>query len=209
MNPNIEEQVSALADGELPADEARFLLRRLSSDAALRGRWMRVHTISACVRRQYVPLDAGFAHAVMAAIELEATPAARRRWLRPALGGLVAAGVAAFALVMVAPQAPQPGAPATVASVPSLATTSSVRTGDLRPALLAQPAASHVGTPLPEAGGYPATPIDAYLLRHSSATQSGARGGFVPYVYVVATPVMSASPAAAQPEAGSAAPNGQ
>jgi len=33
--------LSALLDGELPADELRFLLRRLDADAELARRWSR------------------------------------------------------------------------------------------------------------------------------------------------------------------------
>ena len=35
------EQLSAWTDGELPADQARFLQRRLDADPALRARWER------------------------------------------------------------------------------------------------------------------------------------------------------------------------
>ena len=38
----VGEQLSALLDGELSADEARFVQRRMASDPALRARWARM-----------------------------------------------------------------------------------------------------------------------------------------------------------------------
>ena len=48
------EQLSAWTDGELPADQARFLQRRLDADPALRARWERWQIASACLRGQPV-----------------------------------------------------------------------------------------------------------------------------------------------------------
>ena len=44
IDPQLLEQLSAWMDGELPADEARFLQRRLRNDVALRGE-MRAATV--------------------------------------------------------------------------------------------------------------------------------------------------------------------
>ena len=38
IDPKLLEQLSAWMDGELPADEARFLQRRLRNDVALRDK---------------------------------------------------------------------------------------------------------------------------------------------------------------------------
>ncbi|HET7843999.1 MAG TPA: sigma-E factor negative regulatory protein [Xanthomonadales bacterium] len=190
MNQSYDEQLSALCDDELQGSEARFLLRRVGSEPALAKRWERFHLVRIVLRRQELaPLAPGFAEAVMARIAQESAPAYQRRWLKPVLGGAIAAGVAAIALVAVAPQ--RPGAPTAPQELPSLASTMSVRTQDLQPTIYAQPAA--YSTSSLEAPTFQASPVEAYLLRHSNATLSGARGGFVPYVYVVATP--SASPA--------------
>ena len=190
MNQSFDEQLSALCDDELPGSESRFLLRRAGHEPALAARWERYHLIRIVLRRQALaPLPANFADAVMARIAAEARPSMPRRWLKPALGGAIAAGVAALALVAIAPQPTAPGQPD---ALPSLASTMSVRTDDLRPVLYAQPA-SYAQSPV-QAPAFQASPVEAYLLRHSNATFEGARGGFLPYVYVVATP--AASPAA-------------
>lgn len=184
-----DEQLSALCDDELPGSETRFLLRRAQAEPALAQRWERYHLVRIVLRRQpLAPLAPGFADAVMARIAAEGRPVVVRRWLKPALGGAIAAGVAALALVAVAPRTgTTPGEPAVM---PSLASTMNVRTEDLRPMLYAQPTAySQTALEMPAAQ---ASPVEAYLLRHSNATLEGARGGFVPYVYVVATPVQSA-----------------
>ena len=41
IHDHSREQLSALMDGALPADETRFLLRRLQHDAALSAHWGR------------------------------------------------------------------------------------------------------------------------------------------------------------------------
>jgi sigma-E factor negative regulatory protein RseA len=202
MNQSFDEQLSALCDDELPGSESRFLLRRAGHEPALAARWERYHLIRIVLRRQALaPLPANFADAVMARIAAEARPSMPRRWLKPALGGAIAAGVAALALVAIAPQPAAPGQPD---ALPSLASTMTVRTDDVRPVLYAQPAAyssSPVQAPLQQGGQFQASPVEAYLLRHSNATLAGARGGFLPYVYVVATPAAtpSASPQAPAP----------
>jgi len=109
MNPESREQLSAAVDGELSAQELRFLLRRLDHDAALAQAWSRYHLVGDGVRRQVPPLaSAGFAVGVMRAIEREsastsAASGARRHWLHWSAGGAIAASVAVAALLMVQP----------------------------------------------------------------------------------------------------------
>lgn len=91
------EQLSAWMDGALPAEEARFLERRLEHDVELRAKWERMQLASACLRGHDVRPLPGLATRVAAA--LEATPAASagRPWLRWAMAASVA--VLAIALV--------------------------------------------------------------------------------------------------------------
>jgi sigma-E factor negative regulatory protein RseA len=111
MNPENREQLSAAIDGELSAQELRFLLRRLDHDAALAQTWSRYQLAGDGVRRQVPPLaSADFAARVMRAIERESaagsstsTPATRRHWLRWSAGGAIAASVAVAALLLVQP----------------------------------------------------------------------------------------------------------
>lgn len=109
MSQKLREQLSALMDGELDDNEARFLLRRLSGDPELRGIWERYHRcqslISASDRADgdCVLLERAFSSGVMDAIEREARPEPRsarwRDWMRPVAGVAVAAGVATVALL--------------------------------------------------------------------------------------------------------------
>lgn len=104
------EQLSALVDGELGADEARFLLRRMEHDPELSGCQERWQLMGDVMRGQASLLaPAGFSAAVAAAVAAEpspATPAEPRRAVRRsgwrAWGGGVAlaASVAAVALFM-------------------------------------------------------------------------------------------------------------
>jgi sigma-E factor negative regulatory protein RseA len=111
MNPEHREQLSAAIDGELSAEELRFLLRRLDHDTALSQAWSRYHLAGDGVRRQTPPLaSAGFAARVMRAVERESAaasaapaPGARRHWLHWSAGGAIAASVAVAALLLVQP----------------------------------------------------------------------------------------------------------
>jgi len=119
------EQLSALFDGELALDEARFLERRLQHDAALAGCVSRWQAIGDALRGQALaPAPAGFAARVAAAVAAEtgsgaaSTPAShrahgsRRGWVP---GAALAASVALVALFATrqAGETPEAGAPAT------------------------------------------------------------------------------------------------
>ena len=96
LDEKLSAQLCAWMDGELPADEARFLERRLANDPALRAKWERLQLAGACLRNQPVlPLPADFASRVGAAIAA-APPPTRRAWH----GWAVAASLAAVALAL-------------------------------------------------------------------------------------------------------------
>ena len=104
-------QLSALMDGELAPDQARFLLRRLQHDGELADSWERWQLAGEVLRgRAGVLLPAGFAERVGVALRTEPVPAAAvlrapglLRW-----GGGVAALAASVAVValMLPRQAP-------------------------------------------------------------------------------------------------------
>lgn len=103
------EQLSALLDGALPADEARFLLRRLQHDGELAGQWERWQLYGDALRGSMpalLPLD--FAQRVADALAVEsapqqavAAPVARGGWMRWGGGMALAASVAVAALFVV------------------------------------------------------------------------------------------------------------
>ncbi|WP_445514939.1 RseA family anti-sigma factor [Stenotrophomonas sp. 3(2025)] len=99
------QQLSALVDGELGADEARFLLRRMEHDPELAGCQERWQLLGDVMRGQASLLaPAGFSAAVAAAVAAEPAPLAepkrqaRRSGWRAWGGGALAASVAAVAL---------------------------------------------------------------------------------------------------------------
>ena len=109
MTEEIQEQISAFIDGELPEAEAELLVRRLATDASLRAEAERQMRLSQAIRGEASVADAGFSSRVLAAIhdeptldeaaETQTAPAHRGGWMRMAAGGGIVAGVAAVALL--------------------------------------------------------------------------------------------------------------
>lgn len=130
MNQDARENLSAGIDGELSAEELRFLLRRIDHDGALQQAWARYHIARDGVRRQLPPLASpGFAARVMQAIEQESAPALplpastpRRHWLHWSAGGAIAASVAVAALLLVQPAGETGRTESVAAAEPSGAT---------------------------------------------------------------------------------------
>lgn len=77
MDEPLNEQLSAFMDGELPPDQARFLLQRLRHDTALRERWERMQLASACLRGQAVRLTGDDMAARIAAAVAQPSPRKR------------------------------------------------------------------------------------------------------------------------------------
>ncbi|MEO6364815.1 MAG: sigma-E factor negative regulatory protein [Luteimonas sp.] len=126
------QQLSALMDGALPPDEARFLLRRLQHDAELAQCLDRWHMAGDALRGEAQAIvAAGFAEriAAMVASEPAAPPAAagtsraNRGGMRWAGGAALAASVALLALFVTrqsaAPDAAQTPSTIAEASVPA------------------------------------------------------------------------------------------
>lgn len=207
MSQQIQEQLSALMDGELPREEMLFLLRRCESDRGMPRLWSRYHITRQFLRRQEsLALRDDFASGLMARIELESAPSFRQTtpWLRWASGGAIAASVAVAALFVSAPpeSAKLPGdavvsAPAATVNdaVPTIASPSEFRPPMLSPTLAVQPAAA-------TSSGYssPSTPIDprlqSYLIRHYDAAGGAGQGGIMPYVLLVVPSQQQAANAA-------------
>ena len=199
MNEQIDEQLSALMDGELERDRTRFLLKRLDGDADLPLRWARYHVTRQALRGHELVLSAGFAEAVMAQLEQEPALHVRSRhaWLRWGAGGAIAASVAVAALVLTRPAADPaaiaPGTsvaritPTTNTSAAVAATVAATRSSTafqapmLAPNAPVETAPASFGTDLAE----PTTlepRMQSYLIRHYQATGVGGQSNFVPYV---------------------------
>ncbi|RYZ74251.1 MAG: anti-sigma factor [Lysobacteraceae bacterium] len=121
------QQLSALMDGDLPPDQARFLLRRMGHDSDLTGCWERWQLCGDVLRgRAEAPAPAGFAERIAQAIVVQPGPPAanardghKGRTLARWGGGALAASLAVVALFMVRQQVPDP---APDAAAPALAT---------------------------------------------------------------------------------------
>lgn len=114
MDNHYFQQLSALMDGDLPPDQARFLLRRMEHDTELTGCWERWQLCGDALRgHAQAPAPAGFADRVFAAIAAE-PPHSAANTVSPRVrsnlakwgGGALAASVAAIALFMVRQQVP-------------------------------------------------------------------------------------------------------
>jgi negative regulator of sigma E activity len=142
MNEELDSQLSAMFDNELPAEECELLARRLSRDGELKARWGRYAVIGAVIRAERgVTLEGTVAGRVSAAISSEpvlggAHRGARRpdvRWWQPLAGAALAASVAAVSILWLRAQAlgGSNAVPALVASAPAAAASAA---GDTRAA---------------------------------------------------------------------------
>lgn len=124
------EQLSALMDSALPADQTRFLLRRLQHDASLAASWDRWR-LAGEVMRGLAPaqrLPADFAARVAASLHgaqplPEASAQARGhapRWLQWGGGAAIAASLAVAALLLPRPGVDEAAGSPTLASAPAV-----------------------------------------------------------------------------------------
>ncbi|HEY4340828.1 MAG TPA: sigma-E factor negative regulatory protein [Steroidobacteraceae bacterium] len=142
-NEELDSQLSAMFDDELPATECELLARRLARDEQLRGRWGRYAAIGACIRGEHgVRLGVPLASKVSAALTQEEAAAAaapakepRRQGISPwmtSLAGLAtAAGVAAVAILWIRAQGPVVVAQSGPAPNSAVATKVQVRTPEV------------------------------------------------------------------------------
>ncbi len=201
------ESLSSLFDGELAADESKFLLRRVSADRAMADTWSRWSLAAVAMRRQTaLPMASDFAERVANAVADE--PALRsgaRPLLRWAGGLAVAASAALVALLAMTPDqmgAGQSGLAQNQSGAVQVAT-SGLRESDLRPQFAAPAdtvAASAVGTVLQfgaERDGL-SPELQDYMIRHNAMLHQAGIGGFLPYVDVIAHPKAEAQSASLQ-----------
>src|SRR5450755_1134937 len=111
MNEELDSQLSAMFDDELPRAECELLALRLSRDRALQARWGRYAAIGAAVRGGDIRLGGMVAHEVSSALASEPLLAGARarapqagaqtlaRWWRPLAGAAVAASVATLSIL--------------------------------------------------------------------------------------------------------------
>jgi sigma-E factor negative regulatory protein RseA len=128
MNEELDSQLSAMFDDELPSVECELLARRLSRDEQLKARWGRYAVMGAVLRSERgVRLNAPLARRVSAVLLAEPAlaapaPASARnagvRWWQPLAATGLAAGVAAASVLWLRAQAPLQGTAAMSAQLP-------------------------------------------------------------------------------------------
>jgi len=195
MNEELDSQLSAMFDDELPPGECELLARRLSRDEPLKARWGRYAIMSAVIRaergvRLNAPL-AGRVNAVLLAepaLAAQAAPrdrsATRLRWWQPLAGSAVAAGVAAVSILWLrlhtpdAPLAARVISPAAVGTAPAAAPQGEIYT---------------VPVPKPPAALVPSTELANYVVAHSMFSPPVARRNLL-------SAFMTSEPAAAGTE---------
>ncbi len=175
-DPALLERLSALVDGELGGSEARFMVRRLATDADLRRRWERYHLIGEALRRSLPRrLDPALAARIEARLPELPAPAPglvgrlRGRWLQAAAGLALAASVAAMAVLALRARAPEPAVPV-VAQAPS-------------PTTAGRPVWE--GTQWASVRPVIAQRLNGYLVTHNELAAAGRLQGIMPYARVV------------------------
>ena len=222
MTQEFREQVSALMDGEVRRDEARFLLQRLGHDAALAADWLRWHVARDMLRRQSVGLvPARFAAGVMTRIDAVSISSRHDRpWWHWGAGGAIAAAVAIVALTVTRPVVDQ-APPAPTAGTGSTAATQSASVALANRQIDVAPVTASTARQLPASVAVPPIPMEpasasvdsmqadaaytrdpqlqSYLERHFEATGSVGQSGFVPYVLLIAPASKPGAPAPERP----------
>jgi sigma-E factor negative regulatory protein RseA len=175
MNEELDSQLSAMFDDELPAAECELLARRLSRDEDLRARWSRYAAISATIRAEGgARLNAELARRVSVAISSEPEPSvvaeperarprsrlfASRLWA-PVGGVAVAASVAAAAILWVRFESPPDGQTLTTS-------TTADGTAVRQSADNAPPPSYVVPKAIPRRSIVPSTQLANYVVAHS------------------------------------------
>jgi sigma-E factor negative regulatory protein RseA len=191
MNEELDSQLSAMFDDELPQGECELLARRLSRDAALQARWGRYAAIGASVRGGDVRLGCRVAQKVTVALAAEAPLAqsgrmvayhgrATPRWWRPLAGAAVAASVAALSIFWLRGGVPGSSG-ALLARVPAAATAGV----DTRASYV-------VPRPVEARMTVPATELANYVVAHSEFSTPVSRRNLL-------SALMASEPAASGP----------
>jgi len=217
MNEELDSQLSAMFDNELPAAECELLARRLSRDGDLKARWGRYAVIGAVIRAERgVALEGTVAGRVSAALTSEpvlsandtaqpSAPSLQYRWWQPVAGVGLAAGVAAVSILWLRSQAVpggyQAAAPMVAAST-AIAPTAAV-TSALQNASVTVPD-TFVVPPVQQSPMMvvPATELADYVVAHSAYSWPVSRGNLLSAL-MVSEPGTSSMPAGSdQPAPG-------
>mgnify|MGYP002338455452 CR=1 FL=1 len=198
MRDDYKQQISALVDDELRPEESRFLMARVGSDGQARDQVASYITIRHALQGSLAVTPEGdsrhVAKEVAAALEEEPAHDAAggnrlgRRWVQPAAGAALAAGVAAVTLALWPTPNPMSGSQRgesmaqPVAEAGSTAGARPVADGaDAEPALRAAGAGAGQSGPIqPEMRQR----LNSYMINHSEYAAGGGVGGVMSYVRI-------------------------
>lgn len=192
MNEELDSQLSAMFDDELPQAECELLARRLSRDEQLKARWGRYAVVGAVIRTERgVRLNAPLAGRVSAVLLAEpplaaqTSPGVRRgamRWWQPVAAGGLAASVAAVSILWLRAQLPGVPAAAPLASAQPAAGAHLAGAGVLPASITG---AGAPGAPYtvprirPRPVLVPSTELANYVVAHSMFSSPVARGNLL------------------------------
>jgi negative regulator of sigma E activity len=177
MNEELDSQLSAMFDNELPAAECELLARRLSRDEDLKARWSRYAAIGATIRAEGgLRLNSNLAVRVNDAISAEPAVVAAKaiepsrekarkatpRWLMPLGGIALAASVAAASILFLRYETPMSPV---AQSLPDTSTAN--QTLVAKNTVPAAPDSYTVPKTLPRRSIVPSTQLANYVVAHS------------------------------------------
>ena len=196
----LDSQLSAMFDGELPAAECELLSRRLMREESLRATWSRYAVIGAALRAEPVArVNPDFARRVSAGLAGTPTAATQsaRTWRTAALGVGLAASVAGAAIMLLRSGLPVQGAgadsEALTAYSPTVERAAPPRGPSLQSVVVTPGAAARLAfmpasrepasyvVPPSSAGNTPAmsASLANYALAHSAVSSPLARGSLL------------------------------
>ncbi|MDE2234622.1 MAG: sigma-E factor negative regulatory protein [Gammaproteobacteria bacterium] len=183
MSDKLREQISALVDNELPADEHELLIRRFSMDKHLCLSWERYHLVGEAMRKSLPQADMrGFADRVMKVIaDNSAGVKSREAKLASQIGKSVAgAGLAAcVALVVIVSLHHLNGSHILSASAPSEIVPSQIN-AQTRNVAYGMPNAAAWNGNMPEVQAR----LSNYVINHNEIATAIEQQGMLPYFYM-------------------------
>ncbi len=183
MSEKLREQISALADNELPEDEHELLVRRFSMDKYLRICWERYHLIGETMRRELPQIGVrGFVDRIMDALDHEEALIKKRDarmngYLRKSAAGMALA--ACVAVVAVYALRYGNGIGMRTVSAPSeiVPTSASIQTST---ALYGMPSNAAWNGNLPAVQAQ----LNNYVINHNEMATLIEQQGMLPYFYI-------------------------
>lgn len=187
MNEELDSQLSAMFDDELPSAECELLARRLARDEQLKARWGRYAVMGAVIRAERgVRLNAPLAGRVSAVLLAEPALVSRSsaplrgagmRWWQPLAATGLAAGVAALSVLWLRAQSSLPGtAPLSAQLAPP---PHALPVAAVVPAAINTAGGSSISYVLPRASSaplvVPSTELANYVVAHSMFSSPVAR----------------------------------